>query len=243
MYCVNCGAMLSDGSKFCSACGQATGANHQQRFYRDERLQMRSAEIAELDRLIAYFSQKQELFDEYDRVNRQVDYYNRARTHGLLVFGIILTVVSALLSGLGLSCTCSHLTQGNSSGPEALLYIIFVPLLLAGIIMIVLGIVFKKSFDSSAAKTRARFEELTNELYAFYLACPDCTVGCEYVNPSNLAAIRATLQSGRANTIEDAINLLLEDAHREEMQAAVNRAAQYAGNAAVFAAANFLINR
>ena len=39
------------------------------------------------------------------------------------------------------------------------------------------------------------------------------------------------------------MNLLLEDAHREEMQAAVNRAAQYAGNAAVFAAANFLINR
>ena len=59
-----------------------------------------------------------------------------------------------------------------------------------------------------------------------------------------------TMNSGRADTIKEAVNILVEDAHRNNMEAyarsaaiSADNAARGARTAAVFAAANLFIRR
>ncbi len=77
-------------------------------------------------------------------------------------------------------------------------------------------------------------------------AIPTARSAPEYANPEILEIILGMLQSGRADTIKEAINLLINDAERSEMSeylemieqntAAINEQTRVA---AVFAAANF----
>ena len=89
-------------------------------------------------------------------------------------------------------------------------------------------------------------EKFCEELYQYYLNYGYCLVSAEYTNPSNLLAILHTIESGRADTIKEAINILVEDAHRNNMEALATQtavasaaAARGATAAAVFSAANF----
>ena len=104
------------------------------------------------------------------------------------------------------------------------------------------------AFKKRAAKTFQRYDEVTAELFDYYQQYGTCLVGSEYTNPSNLITIMNTIKSGRADTTKDAINLLLEDTYRNNMQRIAAQAARSAAAAArgarvgaVFSAANFFL--
>lgn len=236
MFCQKCGNQVDGNASFCPYCSNPISG--EQSNYRVSSVQMRQQtrqdEIGELDKMIRYFSQKQAQYDEYDAVCARLDPYYLRKRPSLIIWGLV-------------------------SGFWGVMFLInrFIPL---GIILLLgAGALIFAFIKSTQARTRnyaeasRRYYELSEELYQYYCNYGPCLVSASYSNPSNLAAIKQTIQSGRADTIADALNILLDDEHKAAMEAYASKtlssaqeAARAAGNAAssanaaaVFSAANF----
>ena len=256
MYCQNCGEKIIeiDGARFCRRCGQpvemqsnnkqTTQYDVTQQKHRNEvnqRANIRQQETAELQKMIRYFSQKSEQYREYDRLTYRMNPKNRNAPTSFLIGGVICAVMGYILFA-AFSGTDAY----DYYAMFALIPLLFVCCFGLIVAYIILSIIRKKEYE----KNRVRFEELSNDLYQHYQNYGYCLVSAEYTNPENLKAILQTIESGRADTIKEAINILVEDAHRNDMQ---NYAAQTAASSAaaargatvsaVFSAANFFKRR
>ena len=251
MFCSYCGNQFADGMQFCLFCGQPdTGAGMSapaqpsyapagQPYYGtpvEQRANIRQSETAELKKMIQYFSQKKDQYDEYDRVCERLDPRKRRKKVGLLVWGILIAIVGLIVSIVGIAA--------ESTGD----FLVGLCILLGGAAMIVGFGVSSSARERNYQAACRRFDELTEELYQHYLNYGYCLVSAEYTNPSNLLAILQTIETGRADTIKEAVNILIEDAHRNRMellarQTAISSAAAARGaqTAAVFSAANFFL--
>ena len=239
MFCNHCGAQNPDGALFCSACGQSVSGGVQINIHQqiNNRQQVRAAELAEMERMLRYFSQKGEQYAEYDRLAQQMVRLSKGKHYSLLVWGIIIAVFGSLIY-FGTFSQMDNVQKG----------VLAVALLVPGAAMIVGHVFYAKYFDGNRARAVQRFNEVGAELTAHYQHYGLCSVGAEYTNPANLSVIYDTLQSGRADTIKEAINILVDDAYRSNMQhyaaqTARNTAAAARGASAatVFAAANFFL--
>jgi hypothetical protein len=204
----------------------------------NDRHSLRNREIEELGRMISYFSQKSDQYAEYDSVCQKMDRIAKGKRCALLVWGIIITV-------LGLICTLAYTASQESVA--SLLYALLL-VALPGIGMIIGYIFYSRSFDKNTTIITNRYYELSEELYQHYLSYGICLIGPEYTNPSNLQTILSTIQSGRADTTKDALNVLVEDSYRNNMQKLAAQTARSAAAAArgaktsaVFSAANFFL--
>lgn len=244
VFCPNCGTQCAEGTRFCPSCGSSFLSDNTMQQYTapqqytaqsvvEQRAAIRQGESAELEKMIQYFSQKSAQYDEYDFVCQRIDPRYLKKKTGLLVWGIILASIGFLVL---------IATSANSSASviAALMF------MLGGGSMITGYILSSNAREKNYAKYYQRFDELTNELYRHYQNYGYCLVSAEYTNPSNLIAILQTIQSGRADTIKEAVNILVEDAHRNNMEAFARQtavssaaAARGANAAAVFSAANF----
>lgn len=275
--CQYCGAYVGGYEQYpASAYGQGV-SNYAQPGVRnygwnavDQRFEVRQSETDELERMINHFSQKQAQYDEYDQVMRRLDPANRKKRVGLLVWGIIFCFISAVLFLVfySLSRSLSYGHPGYYSYASAIFKPSYragyssntAPMWLCGIVffggltMIIMFIITSVVRANNYSRALSRYEALSAELmdhYSAYLASRGhCLVSPEYTNPHNLAEILNVIRSGRADTIRDAVNILVEDAHRFNMRAiarqnsaAAAAAASGAKAAAVFSAANFFISR
>ena len=256
MYCQNCGEKIIEieGARFCRRCGRPveTQRKNKQTTQRDvtqqkprnevnQRANIRQQETAELQKMIRYFSQKSDQYREYDRLAYIMNPTNRNAPISLLIWGIICGFAGIALWSLSLSAKEYYTFT---------LRVTAIFLLLGCAVLMGMYFVYSKSRKKEYEKNSVRFEELSNELYRHYQNYGYCLVSAEYTNPENLKAILQTIESGRADTIKEAINILVEDAHRNNMQ---NYAAQTAASSAaaargatvsaVFSAANFFKRR
>lgn len=238
MFCNNCGKQNPDGAKFCNSCGANlfTASQNTVDEIQNERHKLRNAEIAEIERMIRYFSKQTTLYDKYDRLSAQIDNFSKGKHYALLVWGIIVSFLGMI-------------TTSALSGEQAGALAGVIPFLI-GQGMIIGHIVYAVSFDKRKNEFEARINQVTSELLDYYNDYGMCAVGAEYTNPSNLAAIANTIKIGRADTIKEAINILIDDAYKNNMQ---SLAAQTARNSAAaaraakagvfFNAANFFTRR
>ena len=240
MFCPNCGQQLTDGASFCMHCGTniaslATPVQAAQPVidFQAQKNSIRQSEITALAQTREYFSRKKNQFDEYDLVCDLVNYYSRGAKSSLLVWGCIILTFGLL----GLLATL-----GGGGGTTGILIAAVIP----GIVMMVGGILMKVNNRKKYAHFQSEYARLSQELYEYYMGYPNCPVGPEYANPDILDIIMGILQSGRADTIKESINLALSEADRAEVSAYLdmieqNTAAINAQTrvAAVFAAANF----
>jgi len=157
------------------------------------------------------------------------------RRPGLLVWGIIIAVVGFITFIAGV----------ESSAGAAIAGII---ILLVGGLMIFLYANKKASVKKRIEQETDRICQIADELTAHYKNYGYCTVGMEYTNPKILQQMGNLIRQGRADTPKEAINIMIEDAHRtdmEMMQMETMRAARAASRgsavAAGFAAANFFL--
>ena len=194
----------------------------------------RQKELQRMNDLIRYFSIMQKQYDEYDEVSERIYRLSCTSSKAALVWGIIVTVSSLFLT---------ILTQDAT----------WLLLLLLGSGLIALYIFLQIRKKKMLAEASNRYYELGEKLIVHYSKYVNCPIGPEYTNPSNLSVIQRTILSGRADTIKEALNILVEDAHRNRMENLASQtahyaqqAAEYAGNTAantavtaVFTAANF----
>lgn len=233
MFCPHCGQQVADGAAFCTACGKgltAAPAPSPAIDFQAQKNAIRQSEISALTKALQYFSQKRDEFTEYDYVCELVNHYARGAKSSLLVWGIIITAFGLL---------------AMMAGEEAFLGSLL-GFVLPGSLMIFGGIMMKVKNRKNYKYFQSEYARLSQELYDHYVNYPNCPVGPEYANPEILEIILGVLQSGRADTIKESINLLINDSERAEMSeyldmieqntAAINAQTRVA---AVFAAANF----
>ena len=247
MFCSKCGHQVADNTHFCPNCGNSISAAQvpvpeapsvpdPMMQYQIQKNAVRQSEYRVLDHLIAHFSQKTEQYDDYDTATEAVNYYSRGARKGLIVWGAILTAFGFIfLLSLFDSQAASLATVG--------LFMFLLP----GLFMIFGGIMMQVANKKNYQKSLYVWQQLADELYNHYMAYPNCPVGPEYSNPHILVALRNTLQSGRADTIKECLNLMVADNNQRAMEDYLAQIQQNAAQSArantataIFLAASFL---
>lgn len=240
MFCQNCGNEVESTTSFCPKCGNSlsgTGPMQIRTSSVQQRQQIRQDELNEIDRMINYFSKKQDKYNEYDSVCERLDPNYLRKRPSLIIWGLVSIATGILL-----------ITGGG--------FLWSIPLILGGGALIFAFVKSTQARNNNYAEASKRYYELAEELYNYYCDYGPCLVSASYSNPSNLSAIRQMIQSGRADTIGDALNTLLDDEHKAAMEAYSQRTAASAEEAAhsagiaanntrvaaVFSAANFFYN-
>ena len=241
-FCQNCGAQLDPSARFCLYCGSPAGTVQAPQQMPQQQMQQpaqsRQESLAELAKMMGYFGQKQMQYDEYDAVNYKMSKLLRGTSVAPLVWGIIIAIFDSIL-------IFSFVTQGNFKGGIIPFFLFF---LIPAVFLITYYIVCTTRRSRELNRCYDRLAELANELTAHYAGYGYCIVGAEYTNPAILNRMAAVIQSGRADTPRDAVNVMLLDSHRSPMDfqaqmttIASRQAARGAVNAAVFSAAAFFI--
>lgn len=266
MFCSHCGKEMAVNGSYCSYCGKLTNntTQVQPKSYSQpqgyQRNIQRQCEIAEVEKMINYFYQKSSQYNEYDWVNERLYKLSRCSSAHLIVWGCILLT----LGMYGIICLIAMLATWEAKSIDVFSYsyediipgVVFSATIIPGIILVLSYVKRFKSHNKEMAYCLKRFDELSNELYIHYISYKNCPIGPEYTNPSNLQVIYQTIVSGRADTTKEALNVLVEDAHRKKMEDLAETTARYAQAAAqasasaassartasFFAAANFFLN-
>lgn len=238
MFCPHCGSQVADGVAFCSNCGGNLNAVTQVQpqvqqpayDYQAQKQAVRESEIKSLASVLAHFNQKRDEFEYYDAVCVLVNHYAQGAKKSLIVWG-------AIIASMGIICA---LAEASAAIDGLIAFII------PGAAMIAGGILMQIKNRKNQEYYNAEYARLSEELYNHYLAYPNCPVGPEYVSPDILELIMEVMQSGRADTIKESINLLLAEADQDEIneylasiEANTSAIRANTGVAAVFAAANF----
>lgn len=262
-YCSKCGALLDDDSRFCKKCGSPVGG---QIAIQDsapispysQQESIRKETLVEIDRMIEYFDQKQKLYDEYDSCIEDIEYYEDPKTRVTLestgkvrrILGIIFTIIGFVSTDIAVFIHRVS-KDGNVGG-----IICCATILITGILCLVFGIrasvVFRRAEregkEELINETEEKLNKITEELIQYYQEYGYCPTGPSYTNPKILRKLRELIYMGRADTIKEAINTMLQDTHNSEMELQASRAAQSAASAArgantaaFFTAANFFL--
>lgn len=241
MFCQKCGFQMDDNSKFCPQCatpvaGNFVAVNQQAVYnYQAEKNAIRQSETEVVVNAYNHFSQKQAAFDEYDQVTRSISYYRRKSAVPMIVWGCILLVPAIFFSIMLLISDVDY-------------FPICIFLMLPGAALLAGGIAKLFSIRKKIASLEQRYAQLSVDIYNHYLNCPNCPVGPEYINPKALYKIITVLRSGRADTVKESINVIINDAnsarlgqYMQNLQATTNQINAQTKVAAVFAAGSFFL--
>lgn len=209
-FCKQCGTDLN-GARFCPSCGTAADTEMvaaQSQNVAPIGADVRQRSLADLDHMLRYFGVKQAQYDEYDSVTEEVERRRQKSYLGLILTGVAICILVCIF------------TSGDFFGVLCLGLFLASPFVVTAIL---LGKGNKKKLNTAMVKQSA----LATELNDYYTAYGYCPVGMEYTNPKILYKINDIIRMGRANNPGDAINLLLDDIHKAEMerQAAATTAA------------------
>ena len=233
-FCVQCGTALAEHHKFCPTCGSGVESAGNATVpsttvyvtqQSNNRMVVRQDEIKIMDDLIRYFSVKQPQYDEYDEASEWICRLSRGNSKAAKVWGIIIIILGSFFFLIGIA-TIADIPS---------FFIMSLLMLGGGIALEVLSNKLKQRNANNLVHYTNRYYELSDELYDYYCKYNNCPIGPEYTNPTNLAVVKRTIISGRADTVKEALNVLVEDAHREKMENIAAQTAQYAQQAAQYA--------
>lgn len=201
MFCSKCGSVIAADSSFCQKCGaeviQQDFENQQVeiRQLKTQQKALREAEIDAINSAIVFFTRKKSEYEDYEEAKLYVEYYSLGANSKLLVWGILTAILGFVL----LSMDAILVSMG--------ILLFFLPSLL----MILGGILMKVNNRVKYNRYIKQRDNLYKVLKDFYATYPDCPVGFEYSNPETLSAIRECILSGRADSIKESLNLLLDE--------------------------------
>lgn len=254
MFCIKCGTQIDDSAAFCPSCGQALNTNSnlsaaapamdyssqmqmaqqmQAQQFQLQKNAIRQSEIDSINKVYNHFNLKRSAFQEYDKVGIALNHYLRGARSALIVWGAIIACISFFVAA----------TLNGASG-SVFFWISF----FAGAAMIAGGIMMKVNNKRKCKLYEAEYTRLAQELSDHYYAYPMCPIGAEYSNPEIIEVIIKVLNSGRADTIKDAINVMIAEINQAEMNMYLQNIANYSQSTAaatrttaIFAAASFFI--
>ena len=252
-FCGKCGAELQEGMNFCAKCGNKVGSEDLPSALRNgsgtsagaiqKSMDLRNESMTELYRMIQYFSKKSVQYGEYDRLNELAGKPSTGYRSPLRKIGIVLIAIGLPLIALVIKLFIDDKEKFSGDNPQYPMSDFLIPLFVLiavvaiGVVLIVLYRVEKLRHKQKEINTLRRMGDLSQELGAYYLDYGPCVVGYEFTNPQVLQMIANTISVGRADTPQAAINLLLEDAHKANMEYQMARTAYAAERTATAAEA------
>ena len=219
-FCRNCGTDMG-GARFCPNCGAAVSGEAVAQYSAPTGMSPRKQTLAEFDHLMNHFGPKQKWYDDYSAVTAEIEELSKGAGNGWIGAGVISVIIGLF---------------GDS-------FFLFLAIA-AG--FVALGILAKKKNKKKLETATTRQAKISKKLIEHYEAYGDCPVGFNYTNPIILQAMYELVRDGRANTISEALNRLLDDMKQEEMHRlqveateAAKDAAKNSREAATFSAASF----
>ena len=228
MFCANCGNKLSEGVSFCPACGTKVGVTiirNAEAYEGSSRQDQRKKTKEDFLTIFGYFDQKEAEYDEYNRVYKELTSPNS--NSGCSMFFVYAAFAFALW--LGLQIAYARIVKDPekfSSIVSALLAVIAI------VVMIVIAVAANRSRKKKDDLKRARLSELDKELKDHYKAYGDCPIGYEYSDPHVIKTLYKLVESGRCDTIKEALNMAEDETHKECLRTAAAQTAASAKTAA-----------
>lgn len=238
--CNECG-YENHGRRICKRCGAPLDLSAEKNGISvDDLPDMSLYEVnKELKKLIRYFDFMRAQYSEYEFCNQKLDYLDKRGyiPIGVLIFGIIMMGVTTWLSVL-VALRAFKLYNGLILW----LAMFFVDGLYA-------AVAYSRSLKDNRKKIKkylGREVELAKQLTNYYNDYGPCLLEAKYTDPRILDRLQNIIKSGRASSLEQALDLLFEDSGRTKEESAdylalvASRQAEFGEkDAMAFCSANF----
>lgn len=211
-FCKNCGTNL-DGANFCPSCGAAAQAAiiPQQTFTPASTYQnTRQQTMAQMDDMVDYFTARTSDYLHCDELEDRIAKLKAKSFAGWLTAGVICAALAILLLCIGSSDNYFLATLVMLTPPAA---------------MIALYVLLTKKNKEKIQAANVELAQLSTELDDYYNAYGYCPIGKDYTHPVIIMELANIIRQGRANTPAEAINILLDDQHKYEMEQTAIRTA------------------
>ena len=226
-FCTKCGNKLVPDSIFCQKCGNKVKKDINAKENNEEEKQpqievetknsmgSKNDIIIELEKERKYFLSKEML---YNQRNGYINYLNTVKKPSVVAWffgGGVLAVILYILLVLVISID------------------IGAGLLVLWIIISIWGYVhFNNKFKNTVQNTKNVLMNSEAELHNFYNAYLNSIIAFDYSEPAIIQRLITLLQNGRADTLKESINVMLDDIHKHNMLNQQTEIAKNASNAA-----------
>lgn len=215
-FCTSCGTIIVEGSRFCSNCGKqikesstdiSDTEQNRQTVNRpiESKVAAESKEslIEELERLRIYFASREA---QYNLRNKYINYLNtvtRPKVFAWIIAGGIISFVFYFIF---------YFITSIDTGSIGLFGVwIFVSI--GGYIH------FKNKTEQDIKNTQNALIKMENELKEYYDNARNCIIAFDYSEPAIIQNLIGVLINGRADSLKEAINVMLDDIHKQSMLA------------------------
>ena len=231
-FCSNCGTNLN-GQSVCPGCGTPAGQTiavaGNTSVIQGAPKSDRSMALAQLDDVITHFCDVEDDYNLFLKDSAELGERKKKATLAWLFAIPVIWIVGIIVGGI------------TPIGHSVILGSIYILLLL--ILPIVLPIRAKIKNVKAIKRLDKEISELVDKIVQHYYSYEgEMPIGFEYYNTDDLYSLRNMLTSGRATNIPQAINLLLDDRHKQTMELeamltryAAEAAAAYSRDASVHA--------
>ena len=212
--CNECG-YENHGRRICKRCGAPLDLSAEKNGISvDDLPDMSLYEVnKELKKLIRYFDFMRIQYSEYEFCNQKLDYLDKRGyiPIGVLIFGIIMMGVTTWLSVL-IALRAFKLYNG--------LILWFAMFFVDGLYAAVAYYRSLKDNRKKIKKYLGREVELAKQLTNYYNDYGPCLLEAKYTDPRILDRLQNIIKSGRASSLEQALDLLFEDSGRTKEESA-----------------------
>ena len=212
--CNECG-YENHGRRICKRCGAPLDLSAEKNGISvDDLPDMSLYEVnKELKKLIRYFDFMRAQYSEYEFCNQKLDFLDKRGyiPIGVLIFGIIMMGVTTWLSVL-VALRAFKLYNGLILW----LAMFFVDGLYS-------AVAYSRSLKDNRKKIKkylGREVELAKQLTNYYNDYGPCLLEAKYTDPRILDRLQNIIKSGRASSLEQALDLLFEDSGRTKEESA-----------------------
>lgn len=233
-FCSKCGAEITSEGNFCQKCGAqinvvteiVTNNNGVTEQQRGSVKNLRNESLAEIQNVYNYFIKKIDAYNQFGYLNSRINSFPSRKKNIVTSVEVILFIIAAF----------SFLRFDEASSAVGVFS--FVLMSAAGILIPLK----MKKINNKEIKMR---DSINVELTSYYNAYNNCPIGIEFSNPNDIKRIMDTIRCGRAETISAAINIVLDDDHKANMERRAGEiawASAEAAKAAKIAASNSFFN-
>lgn len=213
-FCSKCGTEISESTKFCPNCGQSVNFELSPSGKNEVAGSKLSAKD-EIAKIYDYFSQRQDLYQRFDSLTEKINGIpQRIKLFRFLACGIfIVFLIIAMM-------------YKNQKVLETIMGVILAASF---------GWYFYYRFIKSRLtlkKLNSERDSVNSEILDYYNAYGDCALGVEYTRIQDIQLIADMLRSGRATSIADALNLIIDDEHKARVERNTFEAAKNSAEAA-----------
>lgn len=236
--CIRCGKQFGQNDKFCGECGypinqktQSYAPNDRQQVNNTTpRKWTKEETVAELDRMLAYFSSFQDLYDKrdtysgiyYERLSERETRYNSYRYYDenpqwtlINSYSLLFTISFISLIAAALILALNILFRWEYAVLIAIgCFVLSGFCCYFGVVLLIKDNKHKRTSSKELTEYKTRIEAVYNELKRLYENYGHSIVELEYTNPVILRKIKENIQSGRADTLLEAQKTAMIDYRR-----------------------------